>query len=479
MTTNKKSFTELFYKYTPDATDAVTISGIKDFTYSLNKEHRYIKINASFDELVSKKDIVNLENNLRNVYELNYCRIYTIYPLSLFESYIAKDKNGQKLLFNEIIDELKRDYAFINGFFDDAEPTFGSNTLHIELKPGLDKLPKLSDCEREIENSIRREFSADIKVTVSAPEMNSDAYEKEIAEFYKNNPPAEAYNEQKTEVKSEQIQATVNNEMAKSEIIKGDDESLKIASGYYTYDISSPEILFGTKIGENTLSHILSPGELTRPLDNVSVCGTVFFAEGKESKSGDRISYTIRITDDVGSVTIKLRGKIEKLDAFSGLKPGAHLLVNGQYKYDEYEKDFVISPKSVYKINRIEKTDTAEEKRVELHLHTQMSSMDATIPPDVIVKTAYKWGHRAVAITDHGNLQAFPEAMLAYEKLGADPEKFKIIYGMEGYFVDDTARASYGKKNADFINDEFVIFEIETTGLSPATCGIHSRAYRG
>ena len=92
--------------------------------------------------------------------------------------------------------------------------------------------------------------------------------------------------------------------------------------------------------------------------------------------------------------------------------------------------------------------------------------MDALIPPDVAVKVAQKWGHPAVAITDHGNVQGFPEAMLAAEKCG-----MKVIYGMEAYFVNDTASAVFGAYQGTFSN-EFVVFDIETTGLSPVTCKI-------
>ena len=95
-----------------------------------------------------------------------------------------------------------------------------------------------------------------------------------------------------------------------------------------------------------------------------------------------------------------------------------------------------------------------------------MSAMDALIPPDVAVKQAHKWGHPAVAITDHGNVQAYQEAMLVAEKLGQ-----KVIYGMEAYFVNDTASALYGNYKGGF-EDEFVVFDIETTGLSNRTCGI-------
>ena len=145
----------------------------------------------------------------------------------------------------------------------------------------------------------------------------------------------------------------------------------------------------------------------------------------------------------------------------SSLKDGTALAVMGQAKMDKFDNELVISPYAAAKIKRVKRSDNAPEKRVELHLHTQMSAMDGLIPPDVAVKTAYEWGHPAVAITDHGNVQGYQEAMLVADKTG-----MKVLYGMEAYFVDDTAKAVYGNDDASFTDDEFVVFDIETTGFS-------------
>ena len=118
------------------------------------------------------------------------------------------------------------------------------------------------------------------------------------------------------------------------------------------------------------------------------------------------------------------------------------------------------------KIKRCKRRDNAPQKRVELHLHTMMSHMDALIPPDVAVKQAKAWGHPAVAITDHGTVQGYQEAMLASEKIGQ-----KVIYGLEAYFVNDTSGAIYGTYDEDF-DAETIVFDIETTGLSVQNCKI-------
>ena len=153
------------------------------------------------------------------------------------------------------------------------------------------------------------------------------------------------------------------------------------------------------------------------------------------------------------------------------IKDGMVLVLEGKYAFDEFENENVLTPYAVMEIKKLAREDNAPVKRVELHLHTNMSSMDATIPPDVAVKTAAKFGHPAIGITDHGNVQGYQEAMLAVEKLRKDGKNIKVLYGVEGYFVDDTAKAIFGSDKASF-EDEFVVFDIETTGLSPLSCKI-------
>lgn len=137
--------------------------------------------------------------------------------------------------------------------------------------------------------------------------------------------------------------------------------------------------------------------------------------------------------------------------------------VCGSVKIDNYDGELTLHPTDIMQIKRVRRSDNAEKKRVELHLHTQLSQMDALINPADAVKMAHEWGHPAVAITDHGNVQGYPIAMEAAEKLG-----MKVIYGIEAYFADDTARAFYGRDNGIKFTDTFTVFDIETTGLSAA-----------
>ena len=144
----------------------------------------------------------------------------------------------------------------------------------------------------------------------------------------------------------------------------------------------------------------------------------------------------------------------------SAIAPGMWLCVQGKMEPTWDGKDIQLSPYHVNVVEHEERKDNAEVKRVELHLHTKMSNMDALTDTKEVVKQAIRWGHPAIAITDHGVAQSFPDAW------HAAGDKIKILYGMEGYFINniDDRIAIHGTGDCE-LNDEFVCFDIETTGL--------------
>lgn len=221
--------------------------------------------------------------------------------------------------------------------------------------------------------------------------------------------------------------------------------------------------------------HMFQPTGLTALRDvgaeagKVTVWGDVFFTE---IKGNWRKIYSISITDYTGSINLKIRPQEgENCDKWEELGPGDTLIIKGDCAYDKYERDYVIYPYDVLKVVRKKRVDPAPEKRVELHLHTKMSSMDGFCDPKTIVKTAHRMGHRAVAVTDHGVVQGFPEAMLATDDIRKKDPDFKLIYGVEAYFVDDMVPVVYGAATGA-MSQSFVVFDLETTGLSPADCAI-------
>ena len=220
----------------------------------------------------------------------------------------------------------------------------------------------------------------------------------------------------------------------------------------------------------------MSIASLDKPQRNVVIVGEIFGFTKEESRGGDKFDVTFDIFDGNASIEHRTFGmEPEELDMLSGaISDGAVVAMRGYVKKvtrkGKTDSDFTFYYTDIAKISKEKRKDTAEKKRVELHLHTTMSTMDALIPPDVAVKTALKWGMPAVAITDHGNVQAFPDAMLTVEK-AAKGTDFKVLYGIEAYFVNNTAGAIAGKYDPNF-RAECVVFDIETTGLSVQNCKI-------
>ncbi|MBQ7545673.1 MAG: PolC-type DNA polymerase III [Clostridia bacterium] len=195
--------------------------------------------------------------------------------------------------------------------------------------------------------------------------------------------------------------------------------------------------------------------------DTVVIWGDVFGLESKETKKGDRLIITFNITDYTSSYSVKifeLKENCEEL--LKDLKNGATILMRGLVREDDFLHKSVINAKAITLVDKVEKTDDAPVKRVELHMHTNMSAMDGMTSAEKLIKRAAKWGHKAIAITDHGVVQAFPEAMNTARATGV-----KIIYGMEGYLVDDKIPVVRGNAKTDF-GGEFIVFDVETTGLS-------------
>lgn len=211
--------------------------------------------------------------------------------------------------------------------------------------------------------------------------------------------------------------------------------------------------------------------ELNLDMYKVIVEGEVFAVEHRELKKRNAWVICFDITDYTGSVRINQFMEADKakpvLDAVK--KPGIWLKIQGKMSFNKYENDMILEPSTIMLGKKPQREDTAEEKRVELHLHTTMSAMDALTKTGDAVSTAARWGHKAIAITDHGCCQSFPDALKAAgkAKVAGTDQPIKILYGCEGYFVNDVDDriAVHGQSSLP-LDTEIVAFDLETTGLS-------------
>lgn len=189
--------------------------------------------------------------------------------------------------------------------------------------------------------------------------------------------------------------------------------------------------------------------------------GNIFQIESRKIR-GNKLLIIFNISDKTNSITVKtFLTEKQGNELLDNIDEESYVMLMGDVTYDTYSKSVVVMLKSLMKIKEKIRTDKAENKRVELHLHSQMSSMDGITNIGKLISRASEWGHKAIAITDHGVVQAFPEAQMKAKQLG-----IKIIYGVEGYMVNDQKKIV-----TNFIEDrkanDFVVFDIETTGLSP------------
>ena len=209
-------------------------------------------------------------------------------------------------------------------------------------------------------------------------------------------------------------------------------------------------------------------GELELDMGNVLIEGDVFNVEHRELPRRKAWVVCFDVTDYTGSIRISqfMDGDVAK-PIIKAIKSGLHVQIQGRLTVSRFESDMVLEPYGINELPKPEgRKDNAPEKRIELHLHTKMSMMDALCDTKEVVKPAISWGHPAIAITDHGVVQSFPDAYNASGK----GEKIKIIYGVEAYFQNDVdERVAVHGTGDRGLEEEYIAFDLETTGLDKRT----------
>ena len=333
----------------------------------------------------------------------------------------------------DIIAELRLEGLPVNGFLDHCPIKLRGNWIGLQVKNGLAVLegidfPKLLAQRIEHYTGVSWKVELACDKVVSMEELEKRLEQRAPAKPFVSNAP-----------KPEQI---------KIPGLDLTDKPVKLFHGK------------SFKPGQPTPLH-----DLTLETGKTVIWGDVF---ATEIKGNYRRSFLISITDYTGSINLKVREyESGDCDKWEQLGKGDTVVVFGECVFDKYEKDEVFLPYNVMIVERQKRQDNAAEKRVELHLHTKLSSMDGFCDPGEAVRTAARMGHRAVAITDHGVVQGFPEATLAADAIRKFNPDFKLIYGVEAYFVDDMVPVVYGE-TAEPLSGSFVVFDTETTGLSPS-----------
>ncbi|WP_417001547.1 PolC-type DNA polymerase III [Agathobaculum butyriciproducens] len=427
------------------------LSGGEVRSLAFGDNNTVMVVELGLHEVVSRKVIARAEKQIADTYGLDRVMIEPRYNMP-----------GE--LSNEYIKSLYDDMAYrmpsAKGLLDHRKWAFTDGALQIPMDEVSEK--HFANALRHLEARIQRELGRSCPVHA----VRADA--QDFA-------PAPEQEESREEILHKAVEQAAA-AAAETPKPKKPRPAPQQHTGYQrprTEKVREDDLIFGKLIQDP----IVSVNEAIAAYDMVTIQGEVFFTDNKDihsKKTGkDYVKIAFDMTDRTNSVRVSKFLAADKAgDTASKIKKGLYCTVQGKMVYDTFAKEMVLEPTGIVKAKKPERRDTYEGmKRVELHLHTNMSAMDGMSSTASLLCRAAKWGHRAMAITDHGVAQAFPEALHAQEGKQKDTiGDMKIIYGIEAYYINDENSISVVRgRSAEPLDGTFIVFDLETTGLNPAS----------
>ena len=441
-----KSFGEFFDAYIDISKIPAPIKTGAISSLRIDSASRKLTAQVELDSLVERTALYGVEQRIEACQALRLARAQLIpkYPRDCF----SLD------YYPSLVLELKRREACVNGSLSDSKARLENGELVITLCHGGGELLLSRKVDRILSEIIREEFGIPLSVRLDGL-LTADSENLVYIE-------KEKHKEEKAQRQALTEQAEVHeSNMGRDTVAR----TVSIRKGETLLPTIIPETareLYG-HIPKATPTPI---SKVTPDIGSVTIWGEIFSVSQKETRDKQRKIYSVNITDYTGSITLKIIELATQCKMLDTLSNGMSVIVRGDVEYDKYDHEVVLRPKSIASVSQVQVVDRAQTKRVELHMHTTMSSMDGVNSAGDLIRRAANWGQTAVAITDHGVAQAFPDAMNASEELAKKGKPIKIIYGMEAYFVNDLVSAVRGHSEKTF-SDEFIAFDVETTGLSP------------
>ena len=460
-----------------------------------NRAKSSIRIYIESNRLIHKSDIYKMEKAVASMFNGRL-------SVKIIEHYNLSSQYNSENLFNMYKDSIMlelynysiMEYSILNK----AEITFDNDIMNIKLDDTVIAEEKSSELKRILEKIFNERCGITTEVRYNFEEVTELKYEKinelkmqqEVASIISNikssksNKNADAVtNGQSDEklpkpdkVKNDNSIAAKKNNNSNNSNGNGYDKSeggFKKREGGFNRSFrrsDNPDVLYGRDFEGQSITLREIEGEM----GEVIVRGQVIDIEERPIRN-ERTILSIVISDFTDSIVIKLFMRDENLKEFMDkVKKGMFIKVKGITTVDKFDNDLIINSVSgIMKISdfTVKRLDTSVEKRVELHCHTKLSDMDGVADVKDLIARAKEWGHTAMAITDHGVVQGFTEAWHALQKLEGkfsfkEMFDFKMIYGVEAYLVDDLKTVVTNSKNQS-LDDDYVVFDIETTGFSP------------
>ena len=435
---------------------------------NLYKKQNRLQIDISSDEPITIDEIGTFENYLENKFNISKAFTNIKYNDVQIEQNITEN-------WNNIISYITKKEPFSKALLSSSTVDIDDKNIDVNLKiRGAEFL-----CNKKFDKGLEHLLS----------NIYNDKYQVNIKDdledgYYENFEKNMLEEEKKAIIANENIRkagiaaqdAAIEQSIAAEEFTKNSstyyenaNTSSKQVGGYNS--TPSKELPEGMIFGRNSRikGTPIKINDISPDTENVVITGEAIRVDSNDMKSKpDRSILIFDVYDGTSTITCKAFVEKAKLDGYIKKIKGKGVKVDGVAKYDNFAKEITVMANSIFEsegLKKFKREDNSENKRVELHMHTQMSQMDGITPCDELIKRAISWGWNAIAITDHGVVQSFPDAHKLLEKTKAD---IKVIYGVEAYFAPDKDPCVFNSKGQS-IDTEYCVLDLETTGISYLT----------
>ena len=461
-----------------------------------NRNRDFIRVYFDNTRLIPKRDIWRLEEDMRQQLFPNQKM-----QIKLMEHYRLSSQYTAKTLLDtykeSMLCEIKEYSLLLYNIFRKAEIRFEEDMqMTLILEDTLIARESQDELIEVLDKIIRERCGIQTKFDIQFVEKKESHYKKdtdhqidlEVESIVRRTAAAKSEHEQE-HAEDEMLGAVAKeNEADTSKDQSPKEQSAKVAKTKSAADAGSrqngkkggvkkreyglkrsdnPDVFYGRDFDEEAVTIDTIQGEV----GEVVIRGQIIDTDMRELRNGEKTIVKIVITDFTDTIAAKIFVKNEQRDELmEHLKKGNFIKIKGVTTMDKFDHEiglsFLAGMKKIPDFTT-QRLDNSMEKRVELHCHTKMSDMDGVSDVKDIIKRAKAWGHKAIAITDHGAVQAFTDA---YHSVSPEDD-FKVIYGVEAYLVDDLKEIITNSKNQS-LDDSYVVFDLETTGFSPNTCKI-------
>lgn len=474
-----KPFFEVFPTLKMNEELRMLLESVEVLKVATNSSREFIRVHLRSRHLIQKKEIYDLEKRIKDqMFARSLIRIEVQDQYELSEQYTPE--NLMELYWESFLLELDDRSVVERNMLQSGTYEFEEeNILCLTLTDTIVARGKKESLVGYLTDVFQNRFGRPVEIRVKYQEAKESSLKHNevrlqqeidaICEHAASVQEEKARKQEEKEAKQEKKEAAKGGAKA---AVSGETNGKKAfygrgkrdGYGFGKRSSDDPNLVYGRDFEEEAIEL----RQVVTEMGEITIRGKVISFDTREIRN-EKTIVMYAVTDFTDTIMVKMFVRNDQLaDILADVKKGAFLKIKGVTTLDKFDGELTIG--SVTGIKKISdftesRNDTSPEKRVELHCHTKMSDMDGVSEVQNLVKRAHDWGHKAIAITDHGVVQSFPDANHYIEGLDKD-DPFKVIYGVEGYLVDDLTDVAVNEKG-QMLDDTYVVFDLETTGFSP------------